>query len=75
MQVPPTSPWDEAAYLELERSGSSRHEFLRGELYAMEGGSLPHSQRQVNLILPERPERGLGSGREVTVRRAADLAG
>lgn len=50
MQAPPTSPLDEAAYLELERSGSSRHEFLRGELYAMAGGSLQHSQLQVNLI-------------------------
>ena len=38
---------DYAAYLELERTTDQRHEYLRGLVYAMAGGSLAHSALEV----------------------------
>ncbi len=36
-------------YLDFERKGDSRHEFLDGEVYAMAGESLSHSRICINL--------------------------
>jgi Uma2 family endonuclease len=36
-----------AQYLELERTDSERHEFLRGSVWAMEGGTPEHSRLAV----------------------------
>jgi Uma2 family endonuclease len=35
-----------AAYLELERSSAVKHEYLRGEVFAMAGGTVEHARLQ-----------------------------
>ncbi len=35
-------------YLELERSSEIKHEYYRGEIFAMSGASLPHNRIQMN---------------------------
>jgi Uma2 family endonuclease len=44
-----------AQYLELERSSELKHEYLRGEVFAMAGGSPEHARLDANVI------RGLGA--------------
>ncbi|MBI2216263.1 MAG: Uma2 family endonuclease [Candidatus Rokubacteria bacterium] len=39
-----------AEYLELERSSEVKHEYLRGEAFALAGGSPEHSRLAANLI-------------------------
>ena len=40
-----------ADYLALERAADSKHEFFDGEIFAMSGGSLYHSQLAGNIII------------------------
>ncbi len=40
----------EAEYLEIERCAEYKSEFLNGEMFAMSGGTLPHSLIACNLI-------------------------
>lgn len=37
-------------YLALERASMEKHEYYRGEIFAMSGASLPHNQIQMNFI-------------------------
>lgn len=37
-------------YLALERSSDIKHEYYRGEIFAMSGASLPHNRIQMNFI-------------------------
>jgi len=39
-----------AQYLELERSSETKHEYLRGEVFAMAGGTPEHSRLAANVI-------------------------
>jgi Uma2 family endonuclease len=39
-----------AQYLEFERASDARHEYLRGEVFAMAGGSPEHARLTANLI-------------------------
>jgi Uma2 family endonuclease len=39
-----------AQYLELERSSEVKHEYLRGEIFAMAGGSPEHARLAANVI-------------------------
>ena len=39
-----------AQYLELERSSGVKHEYLRGEIFAMAGGSPEHARLAANVI-------------------------
>lgn len=43
-------------YLELERHASARHEFYEGEIYAMAGETLKHSQICINLAREVSPQ-------------------
>jgi len=39
-----------AEYLESEKNGTIRHEYLDGEVYAMSGASKRHNLISINLI-------------------------
>lgn len=39
-----------AEYIELEEASGTKHEFLNGEVFAMSGGTLEHSQIAANVI-------------------------
>ena len=37
-------------YLDFERGASNKHEYYKGEIFAMSGNTLPHNQLQINFI-------------------------
>jgi hypothetical protein len=49
---------DHAAYLALEATGEDRHDYLRGEVWAMAGGTHEHARLAAALTLPRR-DRGV----------------
>ena len=53
-------------YLRLERDASEKHEFYRGEIFAMSGGSFNHSLISANVI------RELGNGLRTSPCRVFD---
>ena len=55
MATPATPRWTFEDYFAWEAEQPIRHEFIDGEVYAMTGGSLRHSQVIVNLIASLRP--------------------
>src|SRR5262245_25063661 len=44
MSALPHKTWTEEAYLEFERASDTKHEFYRGEIFAMAGASLNHNR-------------------------------
>jgi Uma2 family endonuclease len=52
----PTPRITEEEYLRLERAAEYKSEFVDGELFAMSGGSLPHSTLAANWIAELRPK-------------------
>src|ERR1041384_2664411 len=38
-------------YLEMERAATRKHEFYRGEIFAMSGASLPHCEINKNVLV------------------------
>lgn len=46
----PTSKLTEEQYLALERAAEFRSEFVNGEMFAMAGGTMRHSQLQRNIL-------------------------
>lgn len=67
-----------AEYCELERSAASKHEYLRGEVFAMAGGTIEHGRLAARIIylltreLERRPCRVLSSDVRVRIE-ATDL--
>ena len=45
----PVTPLTPAEYLKIERAAEIRHEYFNGEMFAMSGGSPPHSLIKVNV--------------------------
>ena len=39
-----------AEYLELERTSEMKHEYLRGDVFAMAGGTPEHARLAANII-------------------------
>jgi Uma2 family endonuclease len=50
MSVQPKTRYTLQEYLDLERSGEARHEYLGGEVFAMGGASWPHVLIVSNLV-------------------------
>jgi len=64
-----------AAYLDLERHGEEKHEYIDGTLVAMAGGSANHNRIQFNMIAnlkPQlRPKGCFGFGSDMRVKSGA----
>lgn len=57
----PTYRWTEADYLEYERTAETRHEFYRGEIFAMAGAGRNHNRITVAAVASLFPQlRGKG---------------
>jgi Uma2 family endonuclease len=50
MSVQPKTRYTLQEYLDLERSGEARHEYLGGEVFAMGGAGWPHVLIVSNLV-------------------------
>ncbi len=72
-------PLDYSAYLALEQDTDTRHEFLRGDAWAMAGGTLRHAAIKTNLTgvvfiaLRDKPCRSYDSDAKVRID-ATDLS-
>ncbi len=63
------------AWRELERTSHDRkHEYINGQVYAMAGGSLDHSQTSINVVLVLRGALGRGPCRVYNSDAAARLS-
>jgi Uma2 family endonuclease len=63
------------AWRELERTSHDRkHEYIDGQVYAMAGGSLDHSQTSINVVLVLRGALGRGPCRVYNSDAAARLS-
>jgi len=73
MAQPVVKYYTEQAYLALERSSYNKHEYYKGEIFAMGGATFKHSVIQVNLLvklanhLSDKPGRTFGSGLRIHI--------
>jgi Uma2 family endonuclease len=52
---PSLTPMSPAEFLEWEQTQERRYEYARGKVYAMTGGTIPHNDLAVNLLLALAP--------------------
>ena len=47
-------------YLEMENASPEKHEYYRGEVFAMSGAKVPHVRITDNILFERQPSLGIG---------------